>query len=159
MRLATTSMMESFFLTAMDLKGLLQWRRERDDARAFAGGVAAVEHVDGDVLFDGGQNGGRVQDLGAEVGELGGFFKADDLDAQGVGADARVGGHDAVNVGPDLDGIGGKRAAEQGAGEVGTAAAERGGDAGFVGGDEAAHDGNASRVEVRLEVFQGALSR
>ena len=64
-------------------------RRERDDARAFAGGIAAVEHEDRDVLFDRGENGGGVQDLGAEVGELGGFFKADDFDAQGVRADAR----------------------------------------------------------------------
>ena len=106
MRLATTSMMESFFLTAMDLKGLLQWRRERGDARAFAGGVAAVEYQHGDVLFDGRQNGGRMQNFCAEVGQLGGFFKADDLDAQGVGTDARVGGHDAVHVGPDFDGLG-----------------------------------------------------
>ena len=78
-------------------------------------GLLAVEHQHGDVLFDRGQDGGRVQHLGAEVGELGGFFKADDLDAQCIGADARIAGHDAVDVGPDFDGVGGERAAEQSA--------------------------------------------
>ena len=127
-------------MTAMDLKGLRQWRRERGDARALAGGVAAVEHEDGDVLLDGRQDGGRVQDLCAEVGQFGGLFKADGLDAVGVGDDARIGGEDAVHVGPDFDGLGLEGAADQRAGEVGAAAAQGGGDAGFVGGDEAAHD-------------------
>ena len=79
--------------------------------------------MDGDVLFDGREDGGRVQDLCAEVGEFGGFFKADDLDAQGVRTDAWVTGHDAVHVGPDLDGVGGKGAAHECGGEVRTAAA------------------------------------
>ena len=114
-------------------------RGERGDARALAGGVAAVEHQHGNVLFDGGQDGGRMQNLGAEVGQLGGLFKADDLDAQGIGTDAGIGGHDAVHVGPDFDGLGGERAADERAGKVGAAAAEGGGDAGLVGGDEAAH--------------------
>ena len=106
--------------------------RDRDDARAFVGRVLAVEHQHRDVLFDGGQDGGRMQHLGAEVGKLGGFFKADDFDAQGVGADARIAGHDAVYIGPDLNGVGGERSAKKRSGEVGTAAAQRGGDAGFV---------------------------
>ena len=135
-------MMESFFLTAMDLKGLPQCGASEMMRVPSQAGVAAVEDEDGDVLLDGGQDGGRVQHLGAEVGQLGGFFKADDLDAQGVGADAGIGGHNAVHVGPDLDGVGGERAADQGPGEVGAAAAEGGGDAGLVGSDEAAHHGN-----------------
>ena len=135
----------------------LAMRRERDDAGAFVGGVAAVEHEDGDVLFDRGQNGGRVQNLGAEVGEFGCFFKADDLDAQGIRADAGVGGHDAVDVGPDFDGVGSKRAADECAGEVGAAAAEGGGDACLVGGDEAAHDRNLALVDEGAELFSGAL--
>ena len=88
------------------LEGALAMRRQRDDARAFAGGVAAVEHQNGNILFHRRQNRGRMQHLGAEVGQFRGLFKADDLDAQRVGADARIGGHDAVHVGPDLDGIG-----------------------------------------------------
>ena len=106
MRLATTSMMLSFFLTAMDLKGLLQCGASEMMRVPSQAGVAAVEHQDGNVLFDRRQDGGRVQDLGAEVGQLGGFLKADDLDAKRIGADARVGGHDAVHVGPDFDGLG-----------------------------------------------------
>ncbi len=93
-------------------------------------------------FFDGWEDGGRMQNLGAKVGEFGRFFKADDLDAQRLRTDAGVAGHDAVDVGPDFDGSGRKRAADECAGEVGTAAAEGGGDAGFVGGDEAAHDRN-----------------
>ena len=42
-------------------------------------------------------------------------------------------------------------------GEVGAAAAERGGDAGFVGGDEAAHHGNLALVDERAQMFGGAF--
>ena len=113
MRLATTSMMLSFFLTAMDLNGLLQCGASEMMRVPSQAGVAAVEHQHGNVLFDGRQDGGRMQHLGAEVGQLGGLLKADDLDAQSIGADARIGGHDAVHVGPDLDGLGLERAADQ----------------------------------------------
>ena len=157
MRLATTSMMLSFFFTAMDLKGLLQCGRQRDDARALARGIAAVEHLHRNVLFDGGQDGGRMQHLGAEVGQFGGLFKADDLHAQRIGADARIGGHDAVDVGPDFDGVGGERAADEGAGEVGAAAAQGGGDAGFVRSDEAAHHRHLGLVDERAQLLVGAL--
>ena len=44
------------------------------------------------------------------------------------GHDARVGGHDAVDVGPDFDGAGVEAAADERGGVVGAAAAERGGD-------------------------------
>ncbi len=70
-----------------------------------------------------------MQHLGAEVGEFGGLFEADGLHAQGLGHDARVGGHDAVDVGPDLDGAGVESAADERRGVVAAAAAERGGDA------------------------------
>src|SRR5208282_1793093 len=50
-----------------------------------------------------GQHGCRMQDLGAEVGKFGGFIEADDLDAAGIGTEAWVGGHHAVDVGPDFD--------------------------------------------------------
>ena len=132
-------------------------RRKRGDAGAFVGRVAGVEHEHGDVLFDGGQNRGRVKNLGAEVGEFGGLFKADDLDAQGIGADARVGGHDAVDVGPDFDCLGSQCAADQRAGEVGAAAPERGGDTGFVGADEASHDGNFAGVHERTQWLRSGL--
>src|ERR1035437_2506042 len=139
------------------LEGTLAGRGERGDAGALAGGVAAVEDENRNVPFDGGEDGGRVQDLGAEVGQLGGFLEADDLDAEGLGADAGVGGHDAVDVGPDFDGLGLERAADKGAGEVGAAAAEGGGDAGQVGGDEAGHDRHLAQSDEGAELFRRAL--
>ena len=132
-------------------------RGERGDARALASGVAAIEHQDGNVLLDRRQNSGRMQHLGAKVSQLGGLLKADDLDAQGVGADAGIGGHDAVHVGPYLDGLGGERAAEQGAGEIGAAAAQGGGDAGLVRGDEAAHHRHLAQDGEREQRVLGAL--
>ena len=99
-----------------------------------------------------------MQHLGAEVGQLGRFLKADDLDAQRIGADAGIGGHDAVHVGPDFDGLGVQRAAHQRAGEVGAAAAQRGGDAGLVGGDEAAHHRDLARGDQREQLFRRAFS-
>src|SRR6185369_7265268 len=106
-----------------------------------------VEHQHRDVLFDGRKNGGGMEDLGAEVGQLRGFLEADDFHPQRVGANARVGAHDAVDVGPDFDGFGSQRATDESAGKVGTAAAQGGGDSRFIGGDEAAHDGNLGGVD------------
>ena len=57
---------------------------------------------------------------------------------------ARVAGEHAVDVGPDLDLFGADAGADDGGGEVGAAAAERGGDAVFGGADEAAHDDDCS---------------
>ena len=99
-------------------------RRERGDASAFVLRIARIQHQHGDVLFDGRQDGRRVQHLGAEVGELGGLFEADGPHAQGIGADARVGRHDAVDVGPDLDGFGVEAAADERGGEIRSAAAQ-----------------------------------
>jgi hypothetical protein len=99
-----------------------------------------------------------MQHLGAEVGQFRGFFKADHLDSQGIGADARVGGHDAVDVGPDFDGFGVQRAADQRSGKVRAAAAERGGDAGLVRADEAAHDRHAAGLhEMRTNMVRAAI--
>ena len=83
----------------------------------------------GNVLLDGGQHGGRVQHLGAEIGQLGGFGEGDRLDAMAARQDRGIGGEHAVDVGPDLDLFGADARADDGGGEVGAAAAERGGDA------------------------------
>jgi hypothetical protein len=68
MRLATMSMMVSFFLAAMDLKGLAQGGAMAVMLGAFVFGVARVENEDGDVLLHGREDGRGVQDFGAEVG-------------------------------------------------------------------------------------------
>ena len=112
MRLATMSMMVRPLFGGDALERRRTVRCHRGNAGAFVRGVARVEDEDWDALLDGGQNGSGMQDLRAEVGELGSLFKADGLDAQRVGADARVGGHDAVDVGPDLDGSGVEAAAD-----------------------------------------------
>src|SRR6185312_2105955 len=56
----------------------LEWaaamRGERDDARAFVFRIAGVEHKHRDIFLDRREDCGRVQDLGSEVGEFGGFF-------------------------------------------------------------------------------------
>ena len=124
MRLATTSMMLSFFLTAIDLNGLLQCGAMEMMRVPSLVGFLLFSTNTGMLFLTAGQDGGGVQHLGAEVGEFGRFFKADDFHAQGIGADARIGGHDAVDVGPDFDGIGGKRSTDKRTGEVGTAAAQ-----------------------------------
>ena len=141
------------FLDRDGLEDILALRSARGDARAFAGGIARVQHVDRNIFLDGGQDRGRVQDFRAEVGELGGFVEADDFDAAGVGADAGVGGENAVHVGPDLDAVGVEARAEDGGGEIGAAAADGGGDAGAVGADEAAHDRHFAFVQQRLHSF------
>ena len=87
-----------------------------------------------------------MKHLGAEVGELGSLFEADGADAQGIGADARVGGHDAVDIGPDLDGAGMESAADQGAGVVRATAAQGGGDL-DLRADEAAQNGYLARLQ------------
>ena len=138
MRAATTSMTVMRFLAAMALNGLLRVRRAGDDLGALVRGIARVENVDRNVLLDGRQHGGGVQDLGAEVGEFGGFFEADDLDAVGIGTEVRVGGLHAVDVGPDLDGVGVEAGADKGGGEIGATAADGGGDAIRRAADEAA---------------------
>ena len=105
MRLATMSMMVRRFLAAMDLNGLRQCGASAVMRVPSFCGIARVEDQHRNILLHRGQDGGGVQHLGAEVGELGCLFEADGADAERVGADARIGGHDAVHVGPDLDGL------------------------------------------------------
>ena len=99
-----------------------------------------------------------MEDFGAEVGEFGGFVVGDFGDGLGFRDEARVGGFDAVDVGPD-DGFGGiERGAEDCGGVVGAAAAERGLDAFGGGCDEAGDDGDDFLVEERFEFGGGAMS-
>ena len=79
-----------------------------------------------------GQQRRGMQNLRAEIRQFGGFVEADALDGAGVGAESRVGGHHAFDVGPDFDASGVERGADNGGGIIRPAAAERGGNA--VGG-------------------------
>ena len=60
-----------------------------------------------------------------------------------VGHESWVAGKHAIDVGPDFNFLRVDRRAHQRSGEVGAAAAERGGNAFLVGGNEAAHHGDA----------------
>ena len=105
--------------------------------------MEGVLDVDGNVLAVDGIDGRGVDDLRAEVAEFRGLGVGEFVDGIGVGNDARVGGHEAVHVGPDFKSFGIERSGEEGGGIVRTAAAEVGGHAGSaVGRDEAAHDGH-----------------
>ena len=66
-----------------------------------------------------------MQYLGSEVGQFGGLFKADDLDATRVGTNPRVGSLHAVDIGPDLDALGVQSRAHQRRGKIGAAAPNR----------------------------------
>ena len=123
-----------------------------DDGAAF-GGLVGVEDGHGNVMLDGGQQGGRMQDLGSEAGQLGGLMEADFGDALGLGTDAGIGGENAADVGPDLDAGGAEGGADEGGGVVRAAAAEGGDFAAFAGGDEAAENRDEVLREHRRDLF------
>ena len=100
-----------------------------------------VEDADGDVPRRGRLNGLRVQDLGAEVRELGGLAERQARHELRIGDHARIGGEHAVHVGPDLNLLGVERRAEDGGGVIRPSPPERRRDALARGADEASrHD-------------------
>ena len=109
------------------------------DARAFHLRPARIQNHDRNIAVDGGHHGGRMQNLRAEIGQLGGFGERDHFHAMRARNDGRIGREHAVHVGPDLDLFGANARADDGRRKIGPAAAERGGDAIFGGCDEAAH--------------------
>ena len=64
-----------------------------------------------------------MQHLGAVVGQLGGFGVGDFVEHLGVGHQARVGAHDAIDVGPDPQLGGVERGGQDGRREIRAAAA------------------------------------
>ena len=104
-------------------------------------------------------DGGRIHDLGAEVRHLHQLVVGHRRDREGAADDARVGAHDAVDVGPDLDRGRVERGADQRGGVVGAAAAERRGFAGLGGGDEAGEHRDRVPARERLADARVALGR
>ncbi len=105
-----------------------------------------------------------MQDAAAEVGELGGLVEAHGGDAARGADDARVGGHDAVGVGPDLDLLGGERGADQGRREVAAVAAHGRDLAALRLADEARDDGHDAGldllgVQARILASQPGIGR
>src|ERR1035441_6077149 len=141
------------FLGGDGFEDVLALRGAGSDARAFAGGVARVQHVDGNIFLDGGQHRRGVQDFRAEVGEFGGLVEADDFNPARLGTDSGIGGEDAVDVGPDLDAVGAQASADDRGGKIRTASSDGCRDAGAIGSDEAAHHRHLACLQQRLNFF------
>src|SRR6266481_1381366 len=88
------------------------------DSRTFTGWVARVQDKYGNVFLHRRQQCRRVQDLGAEIGEFGGFVEADCANAARVLAQPWVSGHHAVDVRPDLDRFCSESGANDSGGEI-----------------------------------------
>jgi hypothetical protein len=127
------------------------------DARAFVLRVARVQDQDRNVFLDGRQERSRMQDFRTEIGQFGGFFKADVLDAARIRAEVGVGSHHAVNVCPDFNARGIQARANDSGAEVRSASAQRGGNAFMRSGDKAAHHRHKLPLEQRLKFFLQAL--
>lgn len=106
--------------------------RVREDHGALAGGVLDVLDADWDACPDHLLHGERVDDLGAVVGEFCGFLGCDHGDEARGGDLTWVGGKDPVDFFPHLEFVGIEADSEEGAAEVGVAAAD--------GGEEGAGD-------------------
>src|ERR1700751_4883121 len=98
-----------------------------------------------------------MEHLGAEVGQLGSFLKAYDLDAQRFRADPRIAGHDSVYIRPDLNCLGVKRPADERASKIGSSAAKCCCNSFFVRRDETAHHGHLALVDMRAKLLGCAL--
>ena len=127
---------------ALDALVLVQLNILLDDG-ALSLGVEGILDEDGDILSTHGVNGGRINHFGAEVAKLHG------LHIRQLGNDVsrrnnlRVGRHEAVHVGPDLQHLGIERRSDDAGGVVAAAAPQIGDLAALhVGGNEAAHDGH-----------------
>ncbi len=121
--------------------------------------LEGIEHANGDAALHGRQDGLGMQHLGAVERQLGRFDVGDLRDGARVGDDARIGGQDAADVGPDLHFVGVERRAQNGGRVVGTAAPQRGADAGFRRADEAGHHRHDAAAEQRHQSGLGMARR
>ncbi len=112
--------------------------------------IQRVEDADRDPLLHGGLDRGGVDHPRAVVGELAGFGVREVIDRPRVGNQARVGGQDTADVGPDLDLLRGHRTADDRGGEVGPRAPERGDVPILVATDEPRDDRDAPDGGQRL---------
>ena len=92
-----------------------------------------------------------MQHLGAVVGQLGGLGVGDFVQHFGVGHQARVGAHDAIDVGPDPELGGVERGGQNRRRKIGAAASERGGASIGGGAVEAGDDGHDAALEQRQQ--------
>src|SRR6266403_6417026 len=98
-----------------------------------------------------------MQNLGPKVGKFRSFVEADHLDAPGLGSNARIGGHHAVDMGPDFDTFGVEACAKNSRGKIRPSASDGSGDAGAIRTNETAHHGNLAAFNQRLYLLAQAL--
>ena len=101
-------------------------RPARVDRRAAIGRPHCVADAHGDARLDQRNHRARVEHLGPEIGELDSLHVAELRHGVRVAHDARIGGHDAAHVGPDVDLGRVQGAREQGRRVVRAVAAQRG---------------------------------
>lgn len=90
-----------------------------------------------------------MEDLSSEVGEFGSFAIGDFRNGAGGGHQARIGGEQAIDVGPDDDFAGVECGADDGGGVIGTAATESGERAIGGGANETGDDRNDAALQKR----------
>ena len=103
------------------------------------------------------REGARMQNFGSVISQFGGFAEAYLGKDFGIGNQARIGGHDAIYIGPDPKLGGADGGGDDGGGEVGTAAPERGGTAVDGGSVESGKHRSRAGGEQWIEPAMGAL--
>ena len=121
--------------------------------------VEGVLDPDGNLLLAYGIQGGRIHHLGAEVTQFGGFLVGQFVDDVGRLDNAGIGGHEAIDIGPNLQYRGVQGRCEDAGGVVGTAAAQGDDVTGAVAGDEAGNDGDGTSLPISGELFGDQLVR
>ena len=117
------------------------------DDGSFAFGIEGVLDEDWDILMANGVDSGRIDYLGAEVAQLRGLHIAQLVDGVGGGDDARIGGHEAVHIGPYLQRVGIEGGGDDGCRIVGATSSQVGHIAcRHVGSDEAGYQRTFGQV-------------
>ena len=109
--------------------------------------------------MDGREQGCRMQNLCAEIGELSSLIEADALDRSSVRTEPWIGRHHTFDIGPDLDAIRFQHRTNDGSRVVGTATAEGSRYAGFSSCDESAEHGDSLLGNEWHNFLVAALSR
>src|ERR1700752_320054 len=104
-----------------------------------------------------------MKHFGSEIRQLRSFFEADGFDSQSIRTNPGIGGHDAVHVGADLDGLSVHSATDQSRRVVRSATAPGSGHAVDRGADKAAHYRYLPGIDQGLQMlaapgfYQGAI--
>ena len=120
------------------------------DQRAGAGDVVRIENAHRNLLRDGGSDCARMQNFRAEPRQLGGLDIRNAIDHARAGDQARIAGHHAIDIRPDLNLICSDRCADDRRAVIGAATAERRGGAVSRAADKSADD----RDEIALDERQ-----